>query len=204
MTLKKSPLSVLNDFTDKKAETWLPRPPELYESYRKKNLLWWGNLIMEKICTDLVAIRWLPTMQIQLWKQAFKMQDPEWLEALEVIDDLRAISSWSGKGSKMPEVEGLSVVSASGQECLRGCCPPLSSHKSQQSNELVIVSLLLLHGHVLALIKLICLEDLRTWSSDTPTAEWRATHGHRCRFLHHAALEYYSCWKSRSRYDKRE
>ena len=56
------------------------------------------------------------------------MQDPEWFDALEVMEDLKAISSWSGRGSKMPEVEGFKVASASGQECLRGCCP--KCHKS--------------------------------------------------------------------------
>ena len=68
------------------------------------------------------------------------MQDPEWLEALEVMDDLKSISSWSGKGSKMPEVDGLNVASASGHECRRGLFWPKSAHQSpaQQSNELVI------------------------------------------------------------------
>ena len=81
------------------------------------------------------------------------MQDPiEWFEDLEVMDDLKAISSWSGKGSKIPLVDGLRVCTASGQEWRLGS---RKRSKSESNEEAISIAKHLAHCHKVALICLI-------------------------------------------------
>ena len=82
-----------------------------------------------------------------------KMQDPvEKFEDREVMDDLKAISSWSGKGSKIPLVEGFNVCTASGQEWRLG---GLRRSQSKSNDEAISIAEDCSHCHWLISICLI-------------------------------------------------